>query len=359
MREYISFLYCSKFANIGISKETLEILEFFIYNPELTAYQIYKMLEKNDEKISYKNTHKKITNLLKLRLIEKTREEFHQHGAIFFKLSPLGLLYYISLGNKNFLRLGALEKFKDDMFFNFFVWPYFNSNTIFKLKSETHNHNFLEYFRKICDEIKANFNRLDKIMDNDKYVDSHVIYWSEFSRAAKDEYCSDTIHGYLLYLKENFDLDWINKDKDVNIEISSNDKIILFSENNILELVKDDTLHQVNLLYRNEILETYSCKKLDFNNYQDYHLFLRIDISEEFYLDNMTDSILPEKIKEFIKELSLSLLEEYDYDLRSKLSKHILIHDKELLKKDSKFIKILNETKKSFDLKFEEFMRNT
>ena len=52
-------------------------------------------------------------------------------------------------------------------------------------------------------------------------------------------------------------------------------------------------------------------------------------------------NIIPEKIREFIKELSLSLLEEYDYDLRSKLSKHILIHDKKLLKKDSKFIKIL------------------
>ena len=357
MKEYISFLYNSKFANIEISKETLEILTFFIYNLELTAYQIYKMLEKNDEKISYKNTHKKITNLLKLRLIEKTREEFHQHGAIFFKLSPLGLLYFLSLGKKNFLRLGALERFKDDMFFNFFVWPYFNSNTIFKLKSETHCNNFLEYFRKICDEIKVNFKRLDEVMEHDKYVDAHVIYWSEFSRASIDEYCSDTIHSYLLYLKENFDLDWINKDKEVNIETLSNDKIILFFENNTLELVKDDTLHQVNLLYSNEILETYSYEKLRYKNHQDYKLFLRIDVSVESYLDNMISDFIPEKIREFIKELSLSLLEEYDYDLRSKLTKHILVHDKEILKKDSKFIKILNETKRSFDLKFEEFMR--
>jgi hypothetical protein len=345
------------------------------------------MLRENNEKISYKNTHKKINNLLKLRLIEKTREEFHQHGSIFFTLSQLGLLYIISLGKKNFLRLDALERFKDDMFFNFFVWPYFSSNTIFNLKSKTHSNNFLEYFKKICEEIKTNFKRLDEIMEHDKlehdkYVDAHVIYWSEFSRASTDESCSDTIHSYLLYLKENFDLDWINKDKDVNIEISSNDKIILFSENNILELVKDDTLHQVNLLYRNEILETYSCKKLTFKNYQDYELFERLDISLEFYLnDIMISNIIPVKIREFIKELSLSLIEEYDSNLRlssfsfnkkqdntvglnfyeiisrSKLSKYILEHDKEILKKDAKFIKVLNETKRSFDLKFEEFMR--
>lgn len=108
MRGYISFLYDSNFINIAISEETLEILTFFIVNSELTAYQIYKILEKNDEKISYKNTHKKINNLLKLRLIEKTREEFHQHGAIFFKLSSLGLFYNLSLGKKNFFRLDDL-----------------------------------------------------------------------------------------------------------------------------------------------------------------------------------------------------------------------------------------------------------
>lgn len=64
--------------------------------------------------------------------------------------------------------------------------------------------------------------------------------------------------------------------------------------------------------------------------YNNYYLFLRIDISEEFYLDNMISNIIAEKIKEFIKELSLSLLEEYDYEFRSKLSKHMLTHDKKL-----------------------------
>lgn len=248
------------------------------------------------------------------------------------------------------------EKFKEDMFFKFFVWPYFNSNTIFKLKSETHNYNFIEYFKKICDQIKENFKTLDNIMENNRYIDVQVVNWSHFSRASIDEYSSDSIHSYLLYLKEKFELDLDLVNKDVNIKILSNDRIILFYEKNSLELVKDDTLQQAYLLYNNEILETYSCKKLGSNNYK---LFERIDISEEFYLDNMVSNIIPEKIKGFLKELSLSLLEKYDYEFRSKLSKHILIHDKELLKKDSKFIKILNETKKSFDLKFEEFMRNT
>ena len=216
MKGYISFLYNSKFANIEISKETLEILKFFIYDQELSAYQIYKMLRKNDEKVSYKNTHKKINNLLKLRLIEKTREEFHQHGSIFFKLSQLGLLYILSLGKENFLRLDALERFKDDMFFNFFVWPYFSSNTIFNLTSETHNNNFLEYFKKICDEIKINCNRLE-FFEHHKYLDFPLIYWSEFSKASTDEYCSERIHLYLLYLKKNFDLNLMNNDKDINI----------------------------------------------------------------------------------------------------------------------------------------------
>ena len=44
----------------------------------------------------------------------------------------------------------------------------------------------------------------------------------------------------------------------------------------------------------------------------------------------MISNIIAEKIKEFIKELSLSLLEEYDYEFRSKLSKHMLTHDKKL-----------------------------
>jgi hypothetical protein len=71
----------------------------------------------------------------------------------------------------------------------------------------------------------------------------------------------------------------------------------------------------------------------------------------------MISNIIPKKLMEFIKELSLSLIEDYDYNLSSKLSKYILGHDKEILKKDTKFIKVLNETKRSFDLKFEEFMQ--
>lgn len=75
------------------------------------------------KKKSYKNTHKKINNLLKLRLIEKTREEFHQHGAIFFKLSPLGLLYCLSLGKKNFLDLMIFKDSKMTYFLNFLFGP--------------------------------------------------------------------------------------------------------------------------------------------------------------------------------------------------------------------------------------------
>ena len=116
-------------------------------------------------------------------------------------------MYFLSLGKNNFLRLDALERLKEDMFFKFFVWPYFNSNTIFNLNSEIHSNIFLEYFTKICDEIKANFKRLDEIMEHDKYVDVQVINWSDFSRASTDEDCSDTVHDYLLYLKENFDRD--------------------------------------------------------------------------------------------------------------------------------------------------------
>lgn len=89
-------------------------------------------------------------------------------------------------------------------------------------------------------------------MGHDKYVEAKVLNWSHFSRASTDEYSSDEVHNYLLYLKENFDLDLYLLNKDVNIKIPSNDRIILSNENNNLELVKDDNLNQVNLLYNNK-----------------------------------------------------------------------------------------------------------
>lgn len=355
MQGYISFLYNSGISNIELSNESLEILRFFVYAYELTAYDIFKTLEKNNSKISYKNTHKKIQNLSKLKLIEKTHEDFHKHGSIFYKLTTLGVFYILSLGGINtlYMKLYDLERFKEDEFFQFFVFPYFYKNTIFKLKSAENELYFFKYFEKISNEIKSNFKRLDKIMEKDKYLDVNVIYWNDFFRMSYDEQSSDDVHGYLLYLKEYFDLDWLNPEE-LKLQMDSRDIIRFTFKNHVLELIKDDTLNKVDLIYNDKILETYLCKKLDKDFYK---LFLRLDMSVEFYLDNMISQNLPEKMIEFIRELSLSLLDSNEYTGRSKLTKYLQIRDKSILKKDLKFIKILNETKQSIDIKFNTFIQ--
>ena len=91
----------------------MNLLSLFVFNSHLSIYQMFKKIEGKDlKKIVYKNVHKKVQKLIKLKLIErvidssKFQEIELERGAKYYKLSEEGIfaLFYDSsiLANPNY-----------------------------------------------------------------------------------------------------------------------------------------------------------------------------------------------------------------------------------------------------------------
>ena len=72
-------------------------------NKNITCYYsifgLCKKLKDNNEGISYKNVHKKVKRLLKLKLIEEVEGKFG-HRAKYYKATPYGLIYFFNQGRQ-------------------------------------------------------------------------------------------------------------------------------------------------------------------------------------------------------------------------------------------------------------------
>jgi hypothetical protein len=141
-----------------IDKGTFNLLSIFTFNVHLSIYQINKMSSRFGKKIAYKNTHKKVQKLVKLKLIErendnsKLKDKDSERGAKYYKLSEEGIfvLFYapgISLnannysdilnsGHKNIedfevqYKIEIYKNHKNCNFFRFFISPWISINTI-------------------------------------------------------------------------------------------------------------------------------------------------------------------------------------------------------------------------------------
>src|SRR5688500_11820620 len=78
---------------IKIDNKYLEIMRYIIYKPTGATYQCFKYMNKEKKiKISYKNVHKKISELYESNFIVKVKNSDYndnrsKHGAIYYKLS--------------------------------------------------------------------------------------------------------------------------------------------------------------------------------------------------------------------------------------------------------------------------------
>ncbi len=141
-----------------IDRGTFNLLSIFTFHSHLSIYQINKMSERFGKKIAYKNTHKKVQKLIKLKLIEretdssKLSDRDSERGAKYYKLSEEGIfvLFYapdvFTNTNNNWDILNAEQKniedyevqykieiyknHKDCNFFRFFISPWISLNTI-------------------------------------------------------------------------------------------------------------------------------------------------------------------------------------------------------------------------------------
>lgn len=172
---YILDLYLSRINEIEMRNPALFTLCQLAKSKELSTYEICNSLKSTEYKADYKNVHKKIQRFCKSGFIVKTKIDHRQHSAVYYRLTSLGIigiLYHLH-GKTAIFRSelhdminGMLTYYGEDDFFNFFIYPFFEKNTLMKIKSDM----VVEFIVNYCTE---SAHKLMSKLYEGKLIDEH------------------------------------------------------------------------------------------------------------------------------------------------------------------------------------------
>ena len=142
--EYAWFALTYQPVGIGGTEELF--LKFFANSESYSAYQIYIKMEKG---MAYKNVHTRVKRLLELNLITQIEGEFKK-GAKFYKISPYGLIHYISYiitENHRFIIYNL-----DNPVMQYLLLQIFEKDTVnyFWNLKEFHSREIMQYLHDCC-----------------------------------------------------------------------------------------------------------------------------------------------------------------------------------------------------------------
>jgi hypothetical protein len=144
---YISCIYQSSRQGTRLDERSLDILEQFIWEKYLSAYQIHSKLKSTPRKLAYKNVNKRLKQLLSSDLLEKVESDStnSKHNAIQFRLTEYGI-YQLFLNRLSSIAPNKIEveeppspplnsvaflrNYSDSDLFQIFVYPYFKKETL-------------------------------------------------------------------------------------------------------------------------------------------------------------------------------------------------------------------------------------
>ena len=129
---------------VGIGGTEELFLKFFANSESYSTYQIYTKMEKG---MAYKNVHTRVKRLLELNLI--TQMEVKK-GAKFYKISPYGLIHYISYiitENHRFIIYNL-----DNPVMQYLLLQIFEKDTVndFWNLKEFHSREIMQYLHDCC-----------------------------------------------------------------------------------------------------------------------------------------------------------------------------------------------------------------
>jgi hypothetical protein len=137
---YISYIYESSRQGGRLDERSFDVLEQFIWEKNLSAYQIHSKLKSTPKKLAYKNVNKKTNTLLSSGLIQKVEADStnSKHNAIPYRLTEYGI-YQLFLNRLRSIApsrievensMAFLDNYSDSALFEIFVYPYFKKKTL-------------------------------------------------------------------------------------------------------------------------------------------------------------------------------------------------------------------------------------
>jgi hypothetical protein len=282
----------------------------------------------------YKNIHRRIRKLKKLKLIEEeTSKKTSSHGAKYYKLSEKGV-YYIFLKVSSFIGeyLNTTQVFKllhmnypDTFIFQLFLHPYVDVRTIEEIHGTAHVTSFWRYLRSCCEAIQD--------LTGLKEGGEQIFVWADVPPNAIYKFKVLEDKRLAQFLKKRFNLNWLDQADITKIEDDSIVKILHGGKSAIIELIDDNT---------KALLKIDRKERLKMNV-----TILKDKENESFVFDILAppESIhhtqqihLESKLKMLASKLVLELL-----------SYPMIENDISVLSQDNKFVKLLKQVSEDFN----------
>lgn len=342
---YILLLH--KFPNWDVALEisTTNVLREFIEKSETSVYQIFKNLE---FPIAYKNVHKKVKRLQFLGLIEESEKKM-KHGAIYYRLTRFGIFYTVLRGlwlPRELLSTSINAHRKDDLFQEL-LFPYFEKDSLLRLKSFFVTSAIISYLEECCASLVT---RLKSIYATSKFekLKIPIFDWNKISEVRNQK-------RLLRYLKNRFDLDWININETGLSITNNNTRIEIKEKNNKLYINLNQETNKATAVENGKVLFQYnlSLSKSD-------PTIIKI-IDPQYYIPESTVSDQIEAINmdmhEILGRLFFSIVISYGWFIEEwhRDTEEIKRNDITILSQDKKFMKALNDIGSQFDRFQKEF----
>jgi hypothetical protein len=343
-RGYMLELYRSNKQGIERKLDIYDLLIYFVFGEYTSTYAIYSNHKKQDRVISYKNVHKKVRRLFSLGLI-KVAKRSQKHGAIFYRLSTLGIFYLLSFRYKIFSISYLVKNYGGDELLKLCIYPYFERSTLEAIQHNHVAHLILEYLADCCEHIESNL-RNARELEAKKFSKHFIFDWDKVPGLES---------GQLIeYLKVIHSLDWLNEE--TIIEKKDNTVIKISSVGNAgntvwIKLNQDKTLAVLSNA-NTELFVFYVRTRNRKSNSNLYGLKV-YDVRQETpeaYLSSRENS-LQQNILHEAEKFVFSITCEF-----SEISDPAITSDLKLLGGDSKTLKLFNSTYSNFETYRKKFL---
>lgn len=371
------------------------VLYYFTLSPRSSIYKIHKSIkedyEKRNKTIDYKNVYIRAQKLLKNDLIikdTKPGDEKSSHGAIYYKISPFGI-YFLLLNNLHNYNKSIITEHIESPFFKFFLFPYFEVETIKQITDEKVIKLIFNYLND-CALQMANFlNSLKEIKEQ-----GGIFYHKGFVTSIFDKNpdSKNTTVGlsFLEVIRRGFESEQFQSKDKSRIEILEKNKkakltdgfnelfLEIFEDNNndrqkvILTDNKKKSI-EYSLVYDSK-RKGYSVYRLNSMTVKEY--LRKYDFFEKgIFLDERDKEDLPYSIRfnffydypnDGVIKLGYDIIEEIDFWRSVNTGNNgfgfkleVDYENINLLSNDKRFIKLIEIVKRRFENRYNLFMNKT
>jgi hypothetical protein len=303
-------------------------------------------------KIAYKNVHKKVMKLLNLDLIEAVKKN-EKHGAIYYRLTSLGILYIITRSQFLITFRDLVKNYSKNELFKIFLYPYFEKQTILSVNSISVEKVLGDYLGDSLDSIASFLIGVD----GSRQTLIPVFRWSMIpSRDGAME--ADLIK----FFKIRFELDWLPNNARFEKSSDKKELKVTYGKTSLTIDLQENNGSQIGSALLKVNKETiFEFTVMD--NGSDPEICEHVFASDDELVNEYGQSFFA-AVQRHAQNLSFTLIsleENYDYNVavsfypaekwRKKQQKENFMQDINLIKKDKKFLLLC----KHFYEKFEKY----